>query len=117
MQDVHGKINYRGREYALVFNLNVMEQIQDQYGTLEEWGRLTDGQSGEPNAKAVKYGFWAMLNEGISIEDEENGSDTKPLTLSQVGRMITEIGMAGAAKKMNDTVVASTKLEDDGKKE
>lgn len=110
MKDVNGKITYKDKEYALVFNLNVMENIQEEYGSLDEWGALTDGsKTGEPNAKAVIYGFTQMLNEGIDIANEENGTDDKPLTLKQVGRMITEVGLMNATQVMNETVVESTK--------
>lgn len=112
MKDVNGKIQYNGKEYKLVFNLNVMERIQDEYGTLDEWGKLTDGSKGEPNAKAIIYGFREMINEGIDIENEETGADTKPLTLKQVGRMITDVGLADATKVLNSTVVDSTKNDE-----
>jgi hypothetical protein len=49
-----------------------------------------------------------MLNEGIEIENEDNGTDIKPLTLRQVGRIITEVGLDKASTALNDTVVKST---------
>ena len=85
MKDFNGELQYKEKTYKLVFNLNVMEAIQEAYGSLEAWGDLTDGESGEPNAKAVIFGFTAMLNEGIDIDNEENGTNEKPLTLKQVG--------------------------------
>ena len=136
MKDFEGTVNYKGRELKLVFNLNVMEEIQNEYGTLEEWGRLTDGvayakreyeklkngipwddlsdeektkYTGEPDAKAVIFGFTQMINEGIDIANEDNGTDEKPMTLKQVGRLITDIGMDIATKQLNKTVVESTK--------
>ena len=136
MKDFEGKVNYKGRELKVVFNLNVMEAIQSEYGTLEEWGRLTDGVSyakreyeklnkeipwddldedekskyaGEPDAKAVIFGFTEMINEGIDISNEENGTDEKPMTLKQVGRMITDIGMSVASEQLRQTVIESTK--------
>lgn len=113
MKDVNEKIQYKGKEYSLVFNLNVMEEIQEQYGSVDKWGDLTDGTStGEPDAKAVIFGFTAMLNEGIDIANEENGKDDKPLTLKQVGRLITEIGLAEATSTLNKTVVDSTKSDE-----
>ena len=112
MKDVNGKILYKGKEFKLVFNLNVMEEIQEEYGSVEEWGNLTDGASGEPNAKAVIFGFTAMLNEGIDIDNEENGTDVKPLTHKQVARMITEFGLLEATKTLNKTVVDSTQSEE-----
>lgn len=109
MKDINGKIQYKGKEYALVFNLNVMEKIQEEYGSLEKWGSLTDGgDSGEPDAKAVIFGFREMLNEGIDIANEENGTNDEPLTLKQVGRLITEVGLVTATSTLNETVVKST---------
>lgn len=139
MKDVNGEIQYKDRTLKIVFNLNVMEAIQEKYGTLDAWGNLTDGTeyakreyeqknneipwddlspeeqskySGEPDAKAVIFGFTEMINEGIDIENEENGTDTKPFTLKQVGRIITEIGLAKATKTLNETVIASSKGEE-----
>lgn len=113
MNDVSGNISYNGRDYKLVFNLNVMERIQEKYGTLDKWGELTDGSTGEPNAKAIKFGFTEMINEGIEMENEKNGTDIKPFTEKQVGRIITEIGLANVVDTVNTTVINSTK--DDGK--
>lgn len=112
MKEMRNEIEYKGITYNLVFNLNVMEVIQDEYGTLDKWGELTDGSKGEPNAKAVVFGFTAMLNEGIDIDNEENGTDLKPLTHKQVGRMLTEIGLRQATMKMNNTVIESTKSDE-----
>ena len=114
MKDFNGEIQYKEKTYRLVFNLNVMESIQAEYGSLDKWGSLTDGteKGGEPDAKAVIFGFTEMINEGIDIDNEEHGTDVKPLTLKQVGRLITEIGLAEATAKLNETVVESTKSEE-----
>ena len=56
-----------------------------------------------------------MINEGIDIANEENGTDIKPFTLKQVGRIITEIGLANATQTLNETVIEST--QGDGKNE
>lgn len=117
MKEKYGKIRYKGKEYKLAFNFNVMEEIQEEYGTIDKWGNLTDGTArgktkGEPNAKAVIFGFRAMLNEGIDIDNEENGTDFKPFTTKQVGRLITEIGLVEATKTLNETVVESTESEE-----
>lgn len=111
MKEISKEFEYKGKKYKLVFNLNVMEVIQDKYGTLENWGKLTDGaeNDGEPNAKAVIFGITAMLNEGIDIENEENGTEEKMLTNKQVGRMITDIGLQSSAQLMNGVVIDSTK--------
>ena len=110
MKDINGKILYKDKEYKMVFNLNVMEEIQEKYGSIESWGNLTSGE--EPNIKAVIFGFSAMLNEGIDIDNEDNGTNEKPLSLKTVGRMLTEIGFQEATEKMKKTVVDSTKSEE-----
>lgn len=112
MKDFGGEIQYNGQTYGLVFNLNVMETIQEKYGTVEKWGELTDGKNGEPDAKAIVFGFREMINEAIDIENEENGTDKKPLTLKQVGRLISEVGLRNATTTLNETVVESTKSEE-----
>jgi hypothetical protein len=110
MRDIMKHITVNGKEYPVVFNLNVMEEIQEEYGTVDKWGELTEGgESGEPNAKAVIFGFTHMVNEGIDIENEKNGTDVKPLTFKQVGRILTELGIEEMAKTMQNTVIESTK--------
>ena len=139
MKDFNGEIQYKGKSYKLVFNLNVMEAIQEEYGTIDNWGALTDGTAyakaeyekqnheipwedlsdedrskftGEPDAKAVIFGFTQMINEGIDIDNEDNGTDDKPLSLKQVGRLITDIGLANATATLNETVIASTQSDE-----
>lgn len=109
MKEISKEFEYKGKTYGLVFNLNVMAVIQDKYGTLENWGKLTDGKDGEPNAQAIIFGLCAMINEYLDIQNEENGASEKPLTLKQTGRMITEIGLQSSAQLMNGVVIDSTK--------
>ena len=109
MKDIYGEITYKGKTYKLAFNLNVMESIQEEYGTVGKWAELTDKD--EPDFKAIIFGFTEMLNEGIDMDNEENGTNDKPLTHKQVGRMITEIGLAEASLALKDTVTNSVRDE------
>ena len=109
MKEINNVIKYKDNEYKIVFNLNVMEQIQDEYGTLDKWGKLTDGTEGEPNIKALIFGFTCMINEGIEIDNDENGTDNKPFTNKQIGRLIQEVGLEEMTKVLTNTVTASTK--------
>ena len=109
-------LKWKGVSYNLVFNLNVMEEIQEEYGSISEWGDLTDNEK-EPNAKAVIFGLTAMLNEGIDIDNEDNAGvegyvKKKALSLKSVGRLLTEVGLAEATSKLNKTVVESTKSDE-----
>ena len=47
MQDITKHINYKGIDYPLVFNLNVIEKIQEKYGSYEKWGEMTEGKENE----------------------------------------------------------------------
>lgn len=105
-------ITYKDKEYRLEFDLNVIELIQNEFGSLDNWGKLTGGSSQEPNAKAIIFGYWAMMNEAIEIDNEERGTDIKPLTLKQVGRMVTDIGIGEVLQSLNKTVVESTKSDE-----
>lgn len=98
------------RNYPIVFNLNVMEAIQEQYGTLDRWGELTQGD-GEPKVKDLKNGILAMINEGIEIENEDNGTNNPLLTAKQIGRIMTEVGIATIVDKIKEITVASVQGE------
>lgn len=117
MKEQKGKLEHNGVIYPMAFNFNVMEEIQEEYGTMAKWGALTDGSEGEPNAKAVKFGITAMINEGIDIENEGNGNNRPHLTLKQAGRILFEIGLSKVATTMNSVVIASTESEETSKNE
>lgn len=109
MKEVSKEIEYNGKTYSLVFNLNVMQSIQGEYKTLAKWGALTDGKSndGEPDIKALIYGVTEMLNEGIDIKNEKTGSKDPYFTHKQVGRMLTDIGVSSMTDAVNDVVIES----------
>lgn len=111
MKDYKFEFEIDSVKYQLVFNLNVMESIQSKYGSVQKWAKLTDNKNGEPNAKALIFGFTEMINEAIDTENDENGTDKPLLTLKQVGRLITKAGLQEAAKKLNSAVVNSVKDE------
>ena len=115
MKNTMQTLEYKGKKYNLVFNLNVMEAIQDEYGKLDTWTELTSGEGEEVNAKAVIFGFTAMINEGIDIQNEEEGTEIKPLTLKQVGRILSEVGMDSATNAMKATVVDSVGASEEPK--
>lgn len=112
MKDYKFEFEVEGVKYPLVFNLNVMEEIQEEYKTVEKWGSLTDGKSGEVNVKALKFGLTAMINEGIEIENEEKSENRALLTNKQVGRIITKMGVENAVAQLNNSIIESTKSEE-----
>ena len=105
-----------GKKYPLAFNLNVMEEIQEHYGSLEEWGKVTQGD-GEPKVKDLKYGVMAMLNEGIDMQNESNGTNDPLLTAKKVGRIMTDVGIQNVVSAIREITVASVRTEGESKNE
>ena len=102
------------KKYPLAFNLNVMEEIQESYGSLDEWGRITQG-AGEAKIKDLKVGILAMINEAIDMQNEENNTNEPMLTTKQVGRIMTEVGIERIVKSIQEITIASTKTDDNEK--
>jgi hypothetical protein len=66
------------RKRHMLFSLNVMDEVEDKIGSLDN---LTEVMNGAGRMKMIKWLFTLLLNEGAD-EDEE------PLTEQQVGKMI-----------------------------
>ena len=119
MRDIFKHFTVKGVEYPFAFNINVVEDLDAEYRTekngvktdgITEWGRLVEPQEGLPSLSALKFMFTLAINEGIEMENEERNEDRKPLTLKQVGRIISAMDDAGVlfAKE------AITESTDDG---
>lgn len=102
------------KKYPLAFNLNVMEEIQEAYGSLDEWGRITQGAS-EAKVKDLKVGIMAMINEAIDMQNEENNTNEPMVTTKKVGRIMTEVGIDKIVKAIRDITIASTKTDGEEK--
>lgn len=113
------KINYleiESEKYPLVFSLNVMEAIQDKYGSIDKWSSLIQ-KNGEPDIKALKFFMTEAINEGIEIENEKNNEKRKSVTSKQVGRILTEVGLPDTANKIMTTISESIQTDDTSKNE
>lgn len=113
------KINYletESEKYPLVFSLNVMEAIQDKYGSIDKWSSLIQ-KNGEPEIKALKFFMTEAINEGIEIENEKNNEKRKSVTSKQVGRILTEVGLSDTANKIMTTISESIQTDDTSKNE
>lgn len=96
------------KKYPIAFTLNVMESVQEKYGTMEEWGKALDPDSGEPQIKDIIWTFREFLNEGIDIENDENGENRPLLTHKQVGRLVSSFDMQELGKMIRNLTVQST---------
>ena len=107
-------IEYKGQKFDVVFDMNVIETLQTKYGSFNKWSDLIqpteEGQ--ECNIEALKFGFCEAINEGIDIANENREEKMEPLTLKQVGRIITDLGLRNINEKIQDAVIESTKTEE-----
>ena len=119
MQNKLTYIEATNRTYPIVFNINVMEEIQEAYGSLSAWGSIVENaDGGEPKIKDLKIGLMMMINEAIDIQNEETGKNEPMINAKQVGRLITEVGFEEITKKIQALTVASTNTGDnEGKNE
>ena len=102
-------------KFPLAFTLNVMEALQDEYGTLSEWSELIRNQK-EPNIKALKFFITEAINEGIDIENEKSSEKRVSITSSKAGRIITEIGLKRVANTITKMITESMPHDEKSKK-
>ena len=112
-------ISTSNRKYPVTFNINVMEEIQEAYGSIGAWGAIVENaEGGEPKVKDLKIGLMAMINEGIDIENEMTGVNMPFVTSKQVGRIISEKGFEEITRVIRNISLGSTSTGDnEGKNE
>lgn len=101
------RIIINGKTYPMKMDLNVLETIQNEYGTINEFERDilglkfakdADGKQlfndegepkmiiGETSIRAIKVALPAMINEGLEIEAEEAGKEFELVEESYIFR-------------------------------
>jgi hypothetical protein len=106
-------ITVNGVDYPIAFTLNVMESIQDKYGSMDVWGNAIKPPDGkEPRIKDVIWTFKEFINEGIDIENEDNGSNRQPITHKQAGRILSSLGMSKAGDIIRILTTQSVQTEE-----
>lgn len=116
MKDISDTLVYKGVEYPLVFNINVLEAIQEEYGTFSAWLEKIAGEEiVEPDIKAIKFAYREMINEGIDMANEEKEEDRNPVSMKFIGRMFTEIGLDRSLEKLTSLATASNQSGESSK--
>lgn len=107
-------IEYKGKKYDVVFDMNVIETLQTKYGSFNKWSELIQPtkKGEECNIEALKFGFCEALNEGIDIANEDREEKLESLTLRQVGRIITDLGLRNINGKIQESIIESAKSEE-----
>lgn len=123
MKDIMDTLKYKDKEYELIFDLNVLQEMQDKYGTMtkcldEAYGKKT----GEPSIKAIAFLVTAMINEAIDIKNDEKGTNEPPVTEKMVNRMLSEFmrdsgDLSAVVSKIDDLMAKSLQGGEDSKNE
>lgn len=103
-------IELKNEKFPMVFSLNVIEAIQTEFGSLNDWKELIEPKDGgETNLKALLFAFKEAINEGIDIENENLHGNKSFISERKAGRIITELGLSEAGNQLKQIVVDSTK--------
>lgn len=101
------RIQIGENSYPIKMDLNVLEQIQDNYESISKFEMdligidyIRDGEGRyvfdeenkpkmylrEPSVKAIRTALFPMINEGLEIEAEETGKEWQPVTKEFIER-------------------------------
>ena len=114
MRDEMMYVKLGDEQYPIVFNLNVMEEIQEEYGSVSKWGEIVENNHLEPKIKDLKKGLLIMINEGVEIENEK-GLAKEPLTSKKIGRLINKGTLKELIEKVKNITINSTKVDNNVK--
>ncbi|MFA7256792.1 MAG: hypothetical protein WC047_04390 [Kiritimatiellales bacterium] len=99
MIDKLSHIKAGDKEYPIAFTMNVIEIIQEKFGTLDQWSKAMEpDDDSEAQIKDVIWTFQEFINEGIDMENEERTEKVPFVTHKQVGRIISSLGFAESIK-------------------
>ena len=124
MKDISDTLEYKGKEYKIAFDFNVMQDLQEEYGTFNNWIEAAYGkETGEPSIKALAFVVMSMVNNGIDEANEEKGVETeKPITIKTANRMLSEFiknsgGLSGVVEKIDGLMTKSLQGGENSKNE
>lgn len=112
MKDIMDTLEYRGIKYPLIFNINVLTELQKRYGSFEDWAEKILTDNGETDLEALLAGTTYMINEGIDVHNEEAKTEAEklaPVTEKQTGRILTAFGLNNATDKILALISESNK--------
>lgn len=96
-------IKVNDKEYTLVANINVVEKIQKEFGSVTVWCQKIFSE--EIDAHAAKFGALCLINEAIDIKNENEHANIKHITDREVGILLTEYGIGKFVDVIIDAVI------------
>ena len=100
----------KDKKIPALFDLNVVAELQEKYGSLSEWNAKCFPEGSEPRLKPLIHAFELAINEGY----DAIGSDER-VSNQEAGRIVTAMTIEKAAAKIKQLVVDSTKSGEEGK--
>lgn len=95
------KIKIAGEEYPVKLDINVLEEIQENYGSIyqfereilgiknveyDEQGTVVKMENSEPSIKAIKMVLPLMINEGMKITADLENKEFNPVSAEMIYR-------------------------------
>lgn len=124
MKDISDTLEYKGKEYKIVFDFNVMQDLQEEYGTFNNWVDKAYGKkSNEPSVKALAFAIMSMVNNAIDEANEDRKPEEQEpyITARVANRMLTEFakgkGLSKIVKKIDDLMSESLQGGENSKNE
>lgn len=124
MKDISDTLEYKGKQYKIVFDFNVMQDLQEEYGTFTNWVEQAYGKkTGEPSMKALSFAIMSMVNNGIDEENEDKKPEEQKayITARTANRMLTEFakgnGLNNVINQIDDLMTQSLQGGENSKNE
>jgi hypothetical protein len=109
MQETQTRTVGEGKiQTEIAFNFNVMAELQREFGSLTDWLGALQESPDKIDLNKLLFGFHIMVNEAIEIKNDESETKKEPLTIKQVGRIVTAVGVAPVMGAMKDLITKST---------
>ena len=89
MRDVFKHFKIGEIEYPFCFNINVVEKLQEEYGSITKWNECLQSEKGSEQIKALKCMMSESINEGIDMENIERNENRPFISLKETGRIIS----------------------------
>ena len=95
--------------YPLVFDMNVVAEIESEYGSLEEW--LSKIQ--ESSVKTVVNTLTILINEAVYSHNDENSDKWELVDCKKIGRLMNVRDIETVLNVIMETFKAGTPQPED----
>ena len=92
--------------FPILYDINVLEAIQQKFGGLSAWSDKLSPETGEPPLSAVIDTVEILIAEGIDAKADEGEEIAMP-NRKQIGRLISRIGLEKTLEIIKESAVAA----------